>query len=189
MKKLLLFIFALVYCTIITAQKKQAPGKGHKINKVHKKTNKKPSNKKPETDAFWEGTGDGDGGGPKPSRNQPAKVRSAFQEDYPTAANVSWHKYRGDWTATFTNGLIRSTAVYHANGQRKDTRTIIPQKQTPRVIIDEILKKQPRTIFGDIIRIEVPKAATNIFRVKTISSNGSNFDYYDADGKEIKYDY
>ena len=28
--------------------------------------------------------------GPIPSKNQPAKVRAAFQRDYPNAGNVSW---------------------------------------------------------------------------------------------------
>jgi hypothetical protein len=189
MKKLLLFIFALVYCTIITAQKKQAPGKGHKINKVHKKTNKKPSNKKPETDAFWEGTGDGDGGGPKPSRNQPAKVRSAFQEDYPTAANVSWHKYRGDWTATFGNGAVTSTAVYHANGQRKDTRTVVSRPQVPKVILDDILKRKPRVQLSDIVKIEAPQVVKDIFRIRTIEGGTSRYLFYDAGGMEVKYNY
>ena len=60
------------------------------------------------------------GGGSKPSKNQPAKVRQAFASDYPGATNVGWSKYRGDWIATFSNNGITSTAVYHANGQRKD---------------------------------------------------------------------
>src|SRR5215218_5210105 len=65
------------------------------------------------------------GGGSKSSKNQPTKARQAFAAVYPNATNVSWSKYRGDWTATFNNGVSRSVAVYHANGQRKDTRTVI----------------------------------------------------------------
>ena len=66
--------------------------------------------------AVWGGTS----GTGKPSKNQPAKVSQAFAADYPGAGNVSWSKYRGDWTATFNNNGITSTAVYHANGQRKE---------------------------------------------------------------------
>lgn len=69
----------------------------------------------------WDGVGENSC--MKPSKNQPAKVRAAFQRDYPNATNVRWTKCRGDWTATF-NGLFRSTAVYHANGYRRDTEGI-----------------------------------------------------------------
>src|SRR4030095_608387 len=89
----------------------------------------------------WEGTSGNSGNGPKASKNQPAKVRAAFQRDYPNAANISWNKYRSDWTASFGNGLYRSTAVYHANGERRDTRTPVTTKEMPRNVWDSIFKR------------------------------------------------
>src|SRR5687767_5688376 len=37
---------------------------------------------------IWDGTSDKGGKGPMLSKNQPSKVRTAFQRDYPNAANV-----------------------------------------------------------------------------------------------------
>src|SRR4051812_47470728 len=65
------------------------------------------------------------------SKNQPAKVTKAFERDYPDARNVTWSKYDGNWTASFSSGIVRTTAVYHANGIRKDTRTTISRKKLP----------------------------------------------------------
>ena len=116
-------------------------------------------------------------------------MRAAFQRDYPNATHVRWSKYRGDWTASFGNGITSSTAVYHANGQRKDTRTVVPKADVPKVILEDILKKRPRSLFGDIVKIEVPQLAKDIFRIKTIESGSPRFTFYDARGSEVKYDY
>jgi len=123
------------------------------------------------------------------ARSAPAKVRSAFGSDYPNATNVTWSKYRGDWTASFSNGLTRSVAVYHANGQRKDTRTVIQKPQVPKIIIDDIFKKRPQSQLGDIVKIEVPQAIKDIFRIKTIEAGTPRFSFYNTDGKEVSYDY
>jgi hypothetical protein len=140
-------------------------------------------------DVIWEGTKDKGGKGPKPSKNQPAKVRAAFQRDYPNATNVSWSKYRGDWTATFRGGLYTSTAVYHANGQRRDTRTVVERREVPNVILDDILKRNPQTRLEDVIKIEVPQQVKDIFRIKTILDGVKKFIFYDADGKPVQYNY
>jgi hypothetical protein len=137
----------------------------------------------------WEGTNDKDGGGPKYSKNQPAKVRQSFQRDYPNAINVYWTKYRGDWTATFGNGLFRSTAVYHANGDRRDTRTLVLRDKIPRSIIDIILKRRPEAKVDDAIRIEIPKTIKEIFRIKNIIDGKPAFEYYNTDGLQVQYDY
>jgi hypothetical protein len=128
-------------------------------------------------------------GGGKFSKNQPAKVRSAFQSDYPNATNVSWSKDRGDWTATFNNGLVTSTAVYHANGQRKDTRTVVGRPQLPKVIIDDIFKKRPRTQLGEIVKIETPTAEKEIYRIKTTEAGTSRYVFYTNTGSIVKYNY
>jgi hypothetical protein len=147
--------------------------------------------KKEKTDhdkKIWEGTSD-NGAGAKPSKNQPAKVRSSFQRDYPNATNVYWTKYRGDWTATFGNGFYRSTAIYHANGERRDTRTPILKDKLPRNVLDSIFKRRPGTRLEEAIKIEVPKTVKDIFRIKDIIQGKTEYSYYDADGKLVVYDY
>jgi hypothetical protein len=132
----------------------------------------------------------GNGGGAgKVSKNQPAKVREAFVRDYPNATGVSWSKYQGNWTASFTSGVTRSTAVYHANGERRDTRTPVAQSQVPRPILEGIMKRRPGSRIGDIIRIEAPQLAGNIFRVKTTQNGTTNYLFYNAEGKQVSYDY
>ena len=140
-------------------------------------------------DVIWEGTSDKGGKGPKPSKNQPAKVRAAFQSDYPNATYVTWSKYRGDWTATFRNGAYTSTAVYYANGERRDTRTVVQRREVPNVILDDILKRNPQTRLEDVIKIELPQQLKDIFRVKTILDGVKKFLFYYADGKEVQYNY
>jgi len=54
----------------------------------------------------------------KYSKNQPSKVRSAFNRDYPHATNVKWTKSNGYWTAAFSNGINRKYITYSANGTR-----------------------------------------------------------------------
>src|SRR5215203_2966458 len=188
MKKITMLLFAVTISTFLLAQKDKQKNKetasqneGREIvlgkekskssndNAAGKTNNDKDNSGKAKgnnDNKIWDGTKDKDGGGPKASKNQPAKVRSAFAKDYPNASNVSWSKYRGDWTATFNNTIIRSTAVYHANGQRKDTRTVIEQPQLPKRISD-IFKKKPAVQMSDIVKIEVPSTTKNIFRIKT----------------------
>jgi hypothetical protein len=127
----------------------------------------------------------------KNSKNQPAKVRSSFSRDYPNASNVVWNKYRGDWTATFGNGPYSSTAVYHANGQRKDTRTVIQRQDLPGTTIwDRIFKRDGVTPTGQIIRIERPNTVGDIFRMAIQKATGQQQTYYyNAKGQLVKYDY
>ena len=138
---------------------------------------------------IWDGTSDKNGKGPMPSKNQPAKVRAAFQRDYPGASNVSWSKYRGDWTASFGNGLYRSTAVYHANGERRDTRTPVTRNEMPQNVLDAIFKRSPETRLEDVIKIEVPNVVKDIFRVKDILGGKASYFYYNSDGQLVKYNY
>lgn len=136
----------------------------------------------------WDGIDGGKDCG-KSSKNQPAKVRSSFQRDYPYAVNVRWTKCRGNWTARFGNGLFLSTAVYHANGQRRDTRTLVGRENIPRPILDEILRKKPGTRLDDAIKIEVPNTVKEIFRIKDILNGKPNYQYYNSDGMQVNYSY
>lgn len=138
---------------------------------------------------IWDGIGDKNSNCMKPSKNQPAKVRSSFQRDYPYAVNVRWTKCRGDWTASFGNGLFRSTAVYHANGQRRDTRTPITRDDIPRRILDEIFKRRPNDRLEDAIKIEVPNVIKEIFRIKNMLQGKTEYQYYNSDGIQVSYNY
>lgn len=164
------------------------PGNGIKTNGKDK--DKKEKIRIDEHDRkIWDGVSGVSGCG-KISKNQPAKVRQNFQRDYPYAVNVRWTKCRGDWTATFGNGIFLSTAIYHANGDRRDTRTPVNQDNIPRRVLDEIFKKrQTDTRIDDAIRIEVPNAVKEIFRIKNLLEGKAQFEYYNADGVKVDYNY
>lgn len=135
----------------------------------------------------WDGVNGAEGCG-LPSKNQPAKVRAAFSRDYPGVLNVRWTKCRGDWTATFTNGPFMSTAVYHANGDRRDTRTPVMREQLPRVVLDSVFKRRPGINIGDVIRIELPGGLQDIFRIRT-SETTPEFMFLNKLGELVRYDY
>lgn len=197
MKQIILLLTVTVISLSLLAQgNSEGKGKGRQKDKTESHGN--PANTKgKENDneelneynkKIWDGTSD-NGTGSKPSKNQPAKVRSSFQHDYPNTVNVYWTKYRGDWTATFGNGFFRSTAIYHANGERRDTRTPVTGNQLPRIVLDSIFKKRPDTKLEDIIKIEVPNVVKDIFRIKNIIQGKPQYFYYNSDGLAVKYDY
>ena len=197
MKRFIILLLPILFSMDVVAQgNKPAKEKGksakvkNKADEKEKKEKQKEQGKENRShdDIICEGTSQPGGKGPKFSKNQPAKVRAAFQRDYPGAINVRWSKYRGDWTATFGNGIFTSTAVYHANGDRRDTRTPVVRRDLP-VKIEDIFKKRPATQLGDIIKIEVPKGVKDIFRIKTTADGIAKYLFYDTDGNEIKYDY
>ena len=201
MKKFFLLSTGFIFSLMMIAQgNSNDNGKGNDKSK-NEKTTKQVSSEQKEKEAkekkhqdehnkkIWAGTSDKNGKGPIPSKNQPTKVSAAFQRDYPNAANVSWSKYRGDWTANFGNGLYRSTAVYHANGERRDTRTPITRNELPVNVIDAIFKSNPNTRLDDVIKIEVPNIVKDIFRFKDILGGKAAYFYYNSDGQLVKYNY
>jgi len=200
MKKFFLLSTAFIFSLTMIAQGSSDNGKGNDKSKNEKAAKQgssgqkeKEANEKNQQEEHnkkvWDGTSDKNGKGPVPSKNQPAKVRSAFQRDYPGATNVSWSKYRGDWTASFGNGFYRSTALYHANGERRDTRTPVARNEVPRNVIDAIFKRNPETRLDDVIKIEVPNIIKDIFRVKDILGGKPTYFYYNSDGQLVKYNY
>ena len=191
MKKLTFLLLALSVSFFVGAQSsKQGKEKNKDKGKSEKAADKGKgvSDKADHDKKVWEGTYTNAADGPKPSKNQPAKVRSSFQRDYPNATNVSWSKYRGDWTATFNSGIWTSTAVYHANGDRRDTRTPIRKDDIPRKIFD-IITKKPETQIDNVIKIEVPKTIKDIFRIKNIIQGKPEYTFYDSDGLVVQYSY
>ena len=195
MKKFFLLSTGIIFSLTMIAQGNSDNGKGNdksKNEKTAKQVNSEQKEKKQQDEHYrkiWDGTSDNSGKGPMPSKNQPTKVRTAFQRDYPNAGNVSWSKYRGDWTASFGNGLYWSTAVYHANGERRDTRTLVTRNEMPRNIFESIYKSHPGLSLEDIIKIEVPNAAKDIFRIKDILGGKPTYFYYNSDGQLVKYNY
>ena len=81
-----------------------------------------------------------------------------------------------------------STAVYHANGDRRDTRTIISRESIPKKIFD-IITKKPDVQMDDVIKIEVPKAIKDIFRIKNIIDGKTQYTFYDNEGLTVQYNY
>lgn len=203
MKQILLILTAFVISFSVAAQgnsgnkgkakDKQNQGQNTNANNNNSKGKGKNNADKAKQDhdkKVWEGTYKNDGDGPKPSKNQPAKVREAFARDYPGAQNVTWSKYRGDWTATFRNGIYTSTAVYHANGDRRDTRTPVPRQEVPRNIFDDIFKRRPQTqSTEEVIKVELPERNRHLFRFKEIINGVANYFFVDNDGKEVNYNY
>ena len=161
-------------------------------NPVNGNDKNKPKEDKTKNDEYdkkvWDGI-DNNGSCMKPSKNQPAKVSAAFQRDYPFASFVRWSKCRGDWTASFNNGLFRSTAVYHANGARRDTRTFVQRQSLPVKILDVILKRLPGVIIEGGIKIEVPNIVKDIFRIRNLVEGRPQYLYIDSNGAEVQYNY
>ena len=200
MKKFFLLSTGFIFSLTMIAQGNSDNGKGNSKS-TNEKTAKQGSSEQKEKEAkekkqqeahskkIWDGTSDKNGNVPMPSKNQPAKVRAAFQRDYPNAGNVSWSKYRGDWTASFGNGFYRSTALYHANGERRDTRTLVTRNEMPVNVIDAIFKRNPSTRLEDVIKIEVPNVAKDIFRIKDILGGKPTYFYYNSEGQLVKYNY
>ena len=196
MKKFLLLITGFVFSLTMIAQGNSSDkGKGKAKNEKstdQKKTEqiaKENQIKDAHNNKIWEGTAGYSGNLPKPSRNQPARVRAAFQRDYPNATNVTWSKYRGNWTTTFGNGSSMSTALYHANGERRDTRTLITKNEIPRNVLDSIFNRRRGTWLEDIIKIEMPGTINDIFRIKDILQGKSEYFFYDTEGKLVTYNY
>ena len=198
MKHLLILLFVSILSIAISAQgNSQAKAKAKDKSATVTSTDQDKGKEKDNNDAkdrsahekkIWEGTYAKAADGPKASKNQPAKVRVSFQRDYPNASNVSWSKYRGDWTATFRNGFGMSTAVYHANGDRRDTRTPIIKESIPKKIFD-IITKKPDVQMDGIIKIEVPKILKDIFRIKTVVDGKPQYVYYNVEGLSVQYNY
>jgi len=198
MKKFFLLSTGFIFSLMMIAQGNSDNGKGNDKSKNEKtakqgSSEQKEANEKKRHDEhnkkIWDGTSDKSSQGPVPSKNQPAKVRSAFQRDYPNAGNVSWSKYRGDWTASFGNGFYRSTALYHANGERRDTRTPVTRNEMPRNVWESIFKSHPGTSLEEIIKIESPNTPKDIFRIKDILGGNPKYFYYNSDGQLVKYNY
>lgn len=183
-KHLLLFIAITLAVTVIGQGNSQ--GKGKYKNKPGKEWKNEGRENEEGTWNVPQQTTEG-----KYSKNQPAKVRAAFQRDYPNAGNVEWTKYRGDWTATFNSGWGRSTAIYHANGERRDTRTIINRGQLPSgTVWDRIFKRDSVDPVGNIVQIQSPSLATEIFRIATqVAGSKLQYLFYNSTGQQVQYNY
>lgn len=183
-----LFILAAVALTVTGLAQGNSQGKGKSKSKPEKETTVKL---KSTHEANNVNGGTTKSSGSKFSKNQPAKVRAGFERDYPNAANVVWSKYRGNWTATYNSVWGRSTAVYHANGQRKDTRSNINRNQLPTgTVWDRIFKRDRVYVVGRIVQIESPSLGSEIFRIASQVAGASlHYFFYNRNGQQVKYDY
>lgn len=183
-----LMLFAAVVIGIFGMAQGNSQDKGK--SKEKSKTQKEKKAKAPKNDkdnGVWAGTKFSG----KPSKNQPAKVREAFSRDYPNVTNVVWSKYHGDWTATFNNSWGRPTAVYHANGERRDTRIPITKEQLPNgTIWENIFKRDGVQPVGTIVKVEAPSLRSEIFRIASqIAGSKTEYLFYDRNGLKLQYNY
>ncbi len=178
--KTLLFFGIILLMSINT----MAQGNSHKKGK-DKNNHSEIGESKNENDDYQKKQGNGNSSNARYSNHQPKKVAAALLRDYPGARNVYWSKYKGDYTATFTNGIWKSTAVYHANGERRDTRTVLTRAQLPGGIWDQIFKRDHITP-KNYIQIERPSTEEKIFRFLTANNRAY---YYDQNGNRVNYDY
>ncbi|MEJ7611730.1 MAG: hypothetical protein WKF88_11175 [Ferruginibacter sp.] len=199
MKKLFLFA-AVAFLSVNAIAQGKSKGKGHgngkEKSKMHKEHNddddrensgkyeQRKKDKETAEQRRQRETVNGRNQTGKMSKNQPKKVQAALLRDYPNATNIVWSKYKGDYTATFNNGVFRSTAVYHANGARKDTRTALTRQQMPGTIWDGIFQRDNVTPTS-YTQIERPSMRQNIYRILA----GNTAYYYDANGNRVQYNY
>ncbi len=149
------------------------------------KKDKKDKKDKKEKQKEFKDDDDGNGNGNSKTRiNIPTQVRNSFNRDYPNAMNAVWTKNKGDWTVTFGNSNWNSTATYHSNGERVDTRTPVRRDETPQPVQEEILKRFPQTNPKDIIRIEKPKNP-NLFQVVVEQAGKIKTMVFDEKGKLV----
>lgn len=186
MKKYLLW---LTFITLTINVIAQGNGKSKSQNKKEKETKVKEKSNNDRNSDKWNETKNTSK--LKASKNQPAKVRAGFRRDYPNAVNVVWSKYRGDWTATYNSVWGRSTAVYHANGQRKDIRSSIKRNQLPaETPWDRIFKRDRIYVVSNVTQIESPELGSKLFRIASQMAGASlRYFFYNANGQQIKYDY
>ena len=162
MKKLfsLAILLSLSLFGFSQAGKEKSKDKAKNENTAKGKNNKSSQNTPSNNN---QSTGGDQNGNTKTRKNIPTKVGSSFAAEYPNAVNAVWTKNQGDWTVVFGNGIWRSTATYHSNGDRVDTRTPMSREQAPRPVLDEILRRFPKSP-TDVIKIEKPKNP-NLFQI------------------------
>ena len=190
MKKLLFFI-TVVTLSISGMAQGNSQGKGkskaHQNGHAKTKVSGQGNGNNDYNQTVWGGTS-----GAKASANQPAKVRAAFARDYPNVGNVSWSKYRGDWTATFGSGLLGTrTAIYHANGQRRDTRSVINSNQLPGggTIWDRIFRRDGVTPTAQVVQVDRTGIIDRIFRVGSVGNTAMRYLFYNSNGDQVQYNY
>lgn len=187
MKKLFSLALLLLLSVIGFSQagKEKAKGKGKTQTENTSKGKKNNNSSQDNANSNNPSANDGQqNGNSKVRKNIPTKVSSAFAGEYPNAVNATWTKNRGDWTVVFGNGVWRSTATYHSNGERVDTRTPMAREQAPRPVLDEILRRFPKGSPTDVIKIEKPKNP-NLFQIIMEQAGKKRTLVFDESGKLV----
>lgn len=178
MKKLFSLVILLSLCVIGFSQ--TGKDKAKEKSKPKNESTAKGKNNSQQNNV----NNDQQNGNTKTRKNIPTKVGSAFAGEYPNAVNATWTKNRGDWTVVFGNGVWRSTATYHSNGERVDTRTPMAREQAPRPVLDEILRRFPNGSPTDVIKIEKPKNP-NLFQIIMDRAGRKRTFVFDESGKLV----
>ncbi|HTH30064.1 MAG TPA: hypothetical protein VL946_01885 [Lacibacter sp.] len=186
MKKLfsLAILLSLSVVGFSQAGKEKAKDKGKAKNENTSKGKNSNSSQENANNSNQSNNSDQQNGNSKTRKNIPAKVGSAFAGEYPNAVNAVWTKKQGDWTVIFGNGTWRSTATYHSNGERVDTRTPMTREQAPRPVLDEILRRFPKGSPTDVIKIEKPKNP-NLFQIIVDAAGKKKTFVFDETGKLV----
>ncbi len=183
--KQLFFLGAVLMISTSTMAQGNSKGKGKDKEKPKSEIGNSQDQRK-ETDKNDKNWNKGNSKQKGYAKNQPKKVTAALLRDYPAATNISWNKYKGDYTATFNNGAWRSTAVYHANGDRRDTRTVLTRAQLPGGSAWDQIFKRDNITPTQFIQIERPSTMEKIYRI--LSGNNTPY-YYDQNGNRVTYVY
>ena len=141
-KYILLFVISAGLCFSASAQREH--GKGHDKEKHEKHDDddddqyddkggqKKHGNRRHD-----------DNSRQKYAKNAPAKVREAFNRDFPNASNISWTKNRNIWTASFSGSIFGTRqASYTANGTRVNSNNAASSKRKTGIFGT----KKPQTV-------------------------------------------
>lgn len=118
------------------------------------------------------------------SPKTPAKVTAAFAKEFPNK-KAKWEKEEGNYEAEFSLNGTDASAVYDANGNRKELEVEINSKDLNPSILDYLKKNYATYKINEAAKITSDK---NVVTYEAeLKKGGKSFDVlFDAFGKFIK---